>query len=96
MSKSWQDRESRILELLADEEIVGLDSDQQTELGSLLQELPEFDRDCMGRAAATVLLASFAPQAEPLPTSLAMKIQDDAHRLLNIETDMKTDRETFE
>ena len=75
MSERWQSCEGRILELLADEAIFGLVDQEKEELAELLAMMPDFDRDCMQRAAATVHLASIADEPEPLPASLQQIIR---------------------
>jgi len=75
MSNLWQSCETRVLELLADQATLGLSADEQEELGALLAIMPDFDRDCMQRMAATVHLASVRETPEPLPLSLQQRIR---------------------
>ena len=74
MSDRWQSCEERVLELLADQATFGLSADEQAELSALLAIMPDFDRDCMQRMAATVHLASVDKAPEPLPASLQQRI----------------------
>ena len=78
MSDRWKSCEERILELLADEAAFGLSVDEQEELGVLLVMMPDFDQDCMQRMAATVHLASFGRELEPLPASIQQRIRTRA------------------
>jgi len=75
MSGPWQACEKRLLDLLADQALFGLSADEQQELEILLGMMPDFDRDCMQRAAATVHLAGVGKELVPLPTSLQQKIR---------------------
>jgi len=75
MSDRWQSCEARILELLADQATFGLSADEQEELRALLAIMPDFDRDCMHRMAATIHLASVGKAPEPLPPSLQQRIR---------------------
>ena len=75
MSDRWQSCEERVLELLADQATFGLSADEQEKLGTLLGMMPDFDRDCMQRMAATVHLASVDKAPEPLPASLQQRIR---------------------
>jgi len=78
MSNRRQFGEERILELLADQAAFGLSVDEQEELRALLVSMPDFDRDCMQRMAATVHLASIGKELEPLPASIQQKIRAGA------------------
>ena len=78
MSDRWQSCEERILELLADQATFGLNTDEQEELNVLLAIMPDIDRDCMQRVAATVHLACVNKSREPLPASLQQKIRTRA------------------
>ena len=76
MRDRWQSCEQRILELLADEAVFGISTDEQEELRCLLGMTPDIDRDCMERMAATVQLASVGRQLQPLPKALEQSIRD--------------------
>ena len=76
MSDCWQSCEQRILELLADQAVFGLTTDEQEELRHLFGMMPDFDQDCMERMAATVQLASVRRQLQPLPKALEQRIRD--------------------
>ena len=67
MSYPLQDTERRLLELLADRAAFGLDGEEEHELRQLLQAKPDFDGECIERAAATVHLAFTS--VEPLPAT---------------------------
>ena len=73
MNSQWQVVERRLLALLADRAAFGLTASENEELRQLQELVPDFDDECMERAAATVQLA-FAP-AEPLPTAVHAKIR---------------------
>lgn len=65
----------RLLELLADQTLAGLDADQQRELESLLQANPDFDIAAMDRTAAMLDIAAFADALQPLPERLRNRIR---------------------
>ncbi|MBX3192209.1 MAG: anti-sigma factor [Labilithrix sp.] len=70
-------RQERLIELLADRALVGLDAQEQIELAQLLIEIPGASADHFERAAAAVALADLAP-LEALPAGLAARIEQDA------------------
>jgi hypothetical protein len=72
MNSQWQDAECRLLELLADRATFGLTAGEDDELRQLKESVPDFDDECMDKAAATVQL-SFAP-TELLPADVHAKI----------------------
>ena len=72
MSDLWQSREQRVLELLADRATFGLESSDERELRLLLKTMPDFDSECMERAAATVQLAFITPEPMPKATRAAV------------------------
>ncbi len=65
----------RLLELLADRTLVGLDAGEQQELESLLQANPDFDTECLDRTAALLDRAAAAGDTEPLPEQLQDRIR---------------------
>ena len=65
----------RLLELLADRTLVGLDAGEQQELESLLQANPDFDAECLDRTAAMLDRAAAAGDTEPLPEQLQDRIR---------------------
>jgi len=73
MSDRWQIIERRLLELLADRAAFGLQSAEEEELRQLLKITPDFDTECMERAAVTVQLA-LAP-VEPMPPAVRARIR---------------------
>jgi hypothetical protein len=79
MSDLWQTREERVLELLADRAAFGLESADERELRLLLETMPNFDSECMERAAATVQLAFTPP--EPMPEAIRAEIRRSGIRL---------------
>jgi len=80
VSNQWQNRECRLMELLADRAVFGLECGEEKQLRRLLQTIPGFDTECMERAAATVLLA-FA-SVEPLPADVRARIRATGMRHL--------------
>lgn len=78
MSDQWQIAERRLLELLADRAAFGLEWAEEQELRQLLQTMPDFDNECMERAAATVQLA--LASVEPMPASVHERIRASAVR----------------
>ncbi len=75
MTPSPHSDHDRLLELLAERALVGLDADQQHELDSLLQTQPDFDAECLDRTAALLDWAVAAGDTEPLPQSLQDRIR---------------------
>ena len=75
MTPSPHSDHDRLLELLADRALVGLDADEQHELESLLQAHPEFDAESLDRTAALLDCAVAAADTEPLPQPLQERIQ---------------------
>ena len=75
MSDYFVPNEDRLLDLLADRAVFGLDDDDQTELDRLSSLLPEVDTQCMERAAAAVCLAGVDRLGDPLPASVRLKLQ---------------------
>ncbi|TVS20546.1 MAG: hypothetical protein EA424_03430 [Planctomycetaceae bacterium] len=75
MTPSPHSDHDRLLELLAERVLVGLDADQQHELDSLLQTQPDFDAECLDRTAALLDWAVAAGDTEPLPQSLQDRIR---------------------
>ena len=73
MSDPWQNAERRLLELLADRAVFGLPPEEEQEIRQLLQEMPDFDTECMERAAATVQLARAT--VEPMPAAARERIR---------------------
>jgi hypothetical protein len=78
MTPSPHSDHDRLLELLAERALVGLDADQQRQLESLLQTHPDFDAECLDRTAALLDLAAAAGDTEPLPQSLQDRIRADS------------------
>lgn len=64
----------RLLELLADQTLVGLDADQQRELESLMQAKPDVDIAALARTAAMLDIAASAGDLEPLPDHLRDRV----------------------
>ena len=83
MSIVWQENEERLLELLADRALFGLDDAERNELQELLSLVPEFDEDSMDLTAAAVQLAYGEIDPEPLPPRLHSSIKDNALRHWN-------------
>jgi hypothetical protein len=75
MTPSPHSDHDRLLELLAERALVGLDADQQHELESLLQAHPDFDTECLDRIAALLDRAAAAGDTEPLPQQLQDRIR---------------------
>lgn len=67
MNDPWQTAEGRLLELLADRAAFGLEPEEVREFRQLLQTMPDFDTQCMERAAATVPLAMTPVETMPAP-----------------------------
>ena len=89
MTRSPHSDHDRLLELLAERALVGLDADQQRELELLLQTHPDFDAECLDRTAALLDTAVAAADTEPLPQSLQDRIRD--HSRLGLQTRPSTE-----
>jgi hypothetical protein len=83
MSRSWDYQRKRLLSLLAERAVFGLEDSKQRELTNLMAALPDFDAECMDRAAAAVVLAGSAADLEPLPTRVRLAIRRTASDYLN-------------
>ncbi len=81
----------RLLELLADEAMVGLDAEERAELDALLAASPETDPDGLARVAAQIDLAAPA-SVEELPDALRARIEADAASFLSAPADAPTAR----
>jgi hypothetical protein len=66
----------RLLELLADRAVFGLDAAEEAELAALLADHPATDPDGLDRLAATVAVATGRPAAE-LPAGLKKRLEAD-------------------
>lgn len=76
-------RHDRLVELLADRALVGLEPREQIELAELMLELPGEDALGYDRAAAAVALAMV--ELEAMPAGLAAKIEKEASFEANTE-----------
>jgi len=68
----------RLLHLLAEQALAGLETDQQSELASLLQMHPDFDMECLDRTAALLDWAVAAGDTQPLPQPVQDRIRAEA------------------
>ena len=78
MTPSPHSNHDRLLELLAERALVGLDADEQHELESLLQAHPDFDAESLDRTAALLDCAAAGAETEPLPQPLQDRIRAQA------------------
>lgn len=78
MNNPWQESEHRLSQLLADRASFGLSHSEAMQVQRLTELLPDFDMDCMERAAATVQLADVP--LEPMPSSVRAVIRDAGER----------------
>jgi hypothetical protein len=92
VTQPWQSAEARLTQLLADQAVFGLSHQEQPELMDLLRMLPEYDRDCMERTAAMVLLAMGPAEYEPLPAALHAKLRADATRRVSRRRPQRDDK----
>src|SRR5437763_16914990 len=76
----------RLLDLLADQALQGLDAADEAELDLLLSAHPDVDGEELLRSAAALdrVLADTAP--EPLPPALRLAVERDLTRLMNAGT----------
>ena len=71
----------RLLELLADRALFGLDAAEEREVASLLREHPDVDAAGLERLAAATAVALGRSEATPeLPVGLRGRLHDDARR----------------
>jgi hypothetical protein len=73
MNSRWQVAERRLLELLADRAPSDSRAARRRNFGSCQESVPDFDDECMEKAAATVQLAFVS--VEPLPAAVHAKIR---------------------
>ena len=66
----------RLLELLADQALFGLDPDELTELESLRAEFPDVPLDYLDHVAALVEMSSITQTTGSVPSDLAEKIRE--------------------
>ena len=83
MNTAWHKNEERLLELLADRALFGLDDAERNELQELLSLMPEFDAESMDQTTAAVQLAYGEIDPEPLPAWLRSSVKEKAVRHWN-------------
>jgi hypothetical protein len=76
----------RLLDLLADQAVQGLDAADEAELELLLSAAPDVDAEELQRCAAALDCALAGPSAEPLPPTLRLAVERDLRRLMNAGT----------
>jgi hypothetical protein len=86
------DTKQRLIELLAERAVLGLDPEQSQELEALLDAHPEWDNDSFDLAAAAVDEALATP-AQPLPTHLRDRLLVTAGQFTANSSASKTDSE---
>jgi anti-sigma-K factor RskA len=74
MNSFYPSDHDRILELLADQAITGLNAVEQAELKSLLEANPNFDLAALDRTAAMLDIAASVDDIEPLPDHVRDRI----------------------
>jgi anti-sigma-K factor RskA len=77
------DPRQRLLDLLADQALQGLDSADEAELELLLHAFPDVDAEELQRTAAALDRALAEPAPEPLPAQLRLTVERDLVRLMN-------------
>ncbi len=78
MSPAREYQRRRLLSLLAERAVFGLEGRRQREITNLMAALPDLDAQCMDRTAAAVVLAGSAAGLEPLPPRLRSAIRRTA------------------
>jgi hypothetical protein len=78
MKNQRQCDKRRLMQLLADRAVFGLEEKQEEELNDRLMAMSEFDVDAMDLAAAMVPLAFLPRDLVPLPPALYAKIRGQA------------------
>ena len=84
MTNPWQENQQRTLDLLADRALFGLEAEEARELEELLQDRPDFDRDCLDRTAAACVLGMGVAVQAPFPTHLRERIRAGAYAVLEL------------
>lgn len=87
------DTKQRLIELLAERAVFGLDDERSRELEALLDAHPEWDNDSFDLAAAAVDEA-FQQQAEPLPARLRDRLLVTAGQFTANASASRSDGET--
>jgi anti-sigma-K factor RskA len=80
MTEASSTPEQRVLELLADRAVFGLEPAEERELEALLATHPSRDPDALDRLAAAVAAIATNAAAPSLPHSLKARIGEDARR----------------
>ena len=78
MRTAWHQNEERLLDLLVDRALFGLDDIERNELQELLFLMPGFDADSIDLAAAAVQLSCGRLDFEPMPAGLHSSIRESA------------------
>jgi hypothetical protein len=74
--------QQRLLELLADRSIFGIDAEEERELDALLLAHPACDSDGLDRLAAAVSVATSPSESGDLPTAVRARLRDGAARFV--------------
>lgn len=75
MSRAPHDIPDRLLDLLADQALEGLSDVDARELETLLRQHPEVGADSFHETAAALDLGLFGADMEPMPTTVAARVQ---------------------
>jgi hypothetical protein len=86
--------EERMLELLADQAIAGLDAGEQQELSALQSENPELVGDQSFDAAAAAFNLASIQETDEIPDSLLNKLREDATGFFGEEDEQEEDIES--
>lgn len=70
----------RLLELLADRAVFGLEAAEEAELAGLLRDHPGIDAEGLDRVAAAVAVATSGAAPAALPAGLRARLASDLHR----------------
>ena len=85
MTTPWEQSQQRLLDLLADRAVFGLNVEETAELREQLPDGRDEDIDLLEQTAATCCLGLGIDVTDPLPFSLRDRIKADAKRVMGRE-----------
>lgn len=85
MTTPWERSQQRLLHLLSDRAVFGLDIEETAELQELLPDGWNDDIDAMDQTAAVCCLGLGIDVTDPLPHALRDRIEADAKRAMGRE-----------
>ena len=79
------ENQERLLDLLTEKEIYGLNEEKQKELERLIKQFPEWQNDESLALTATAITLSVVKTDEPMPASLKSKILADSEKFFSVQ-----------